>query len=107
MHLVKLPSRLRTVPLLPVPHAVSRSMWFPTPRGSTPIPPAGPAGAGSIRTRQGVTNAAEARASVNVQAVGIGKTFAPTTIQETDYSTLTITLRNPTGGIYNGVGCGG
>ncbi len=66
--------------------------------------PAGPAGAGSIRTRQGVTNTAAASAVVNVQAVGITKAFAATTIQETDYSVLTITLRNPTGTRYTGVG---
>lgn len=63
--------------------------------------PAGPAGTGSVRTLQGVTNATAASANINVQSVGISKAFSPATIQQGDTSLLTITLRNPTGANYN------
>ena len=66
--------------------------------------PAGPSGAGSLHTQQGVTNASPVTANVNVQAVGITKAFTPTTFSQGDISTLTITLRNPTGADYVGVG---
>ena len=62
--------------------------------------PAGPAGIGSVKTLQGVTNASAASANINVQAVGLAKSFAPTAIQQGDTSILTITLRNPTGADY-------
>ncbi len=65
--------------------------------------PAGPAGAGSVQTRQGVTNLAPASGNINVQAVGITKTIVPENIQQGDTSLLTITLRNPTGSPYTGV----
>ena len=67
------------------------------------IPP-GPLGVGSISTRQGVTNAAEAYADIYVQDVGISKTFLPTTIQQTDSSLLSINIQNPTGSAYTGIG---
>jgi len=64
--------------------------------------PAGPAGPGSIRTQQGVTNAAAATAPLNVQAIGLLKAFAPTPIAAGGVSTVTITLQNPTGAAYTG-----
>jgi len=65
--------------------------------------PAGPA-AGAIQTQQGVTNASPASANINVQAVGILKTFTPGTIQSGGTGLLTITLQNPTPAAYLGVG---
>ncbi len=55
--------------------------------------------AGSLTNTQGVTNAL-ASAQFNVQAIGIAKAFSPTGIQAGGSSTLTITLRNPTGTPY-------
>ncbi len=66
--------------------------------------PSGPDGIGSLRTRQGVSNTSPVTADINVQAVGITKTISPSTIQQGDTSLLTITLRNPTGADYVGVG---
>lgn len=57
----------------------------------------------AVQTRQGVTNATPAQANLNVQAVGLLKSFSPTTILAGEISTLTITLRNPTGTPYTGV----
>jgi len=57
----------------------------------------------TVQTRQGVTNASQAQANLNVQAVGISKSFSPTTVLAGEISTLTITLRNPTGAPYTGV----
>jgi len=65
--------------------------------------PAGPAGVGSVKTRQGVTNLTPASGNINVQAVGLTKTIVPENIQQGDTSLLTITLRNPTGSPYTGV----
>ncbi len=63
--------------------------------------PAGPVGAGSIQTQQGVTNASLASAPLNVQqTVSVIKSFAPSTINVGGTSTLTITLQNPTGSAY-------
>lgn len=59
--------------------------------------------ASAVQTRQGVTNATPAQANLNVQAVGLVKSFSPTTILAGEISTLTITLRNPTGTPYTGV----
>jgi LPXTG-site transpeptidase (sortase) family protein len=66
--------------------------------------PAGPGGPGSITTQQGVTNASPASAQLNVQPVGVIKAFSPTSIPAGGTSTLTITLQNPTGSPYTGVG---
>jgi len=66
--------------------------------------PAGPGGAGSLQTDQGVTNGTAARAELTIQPVGIQKAFAPGTIDAGDTSILTITLQNPTGSDYTGVG---
>ncbi|MBC7878333.1 MAG: sortase [Anaerolineales bacterium] len=65
--------------------------------------PAGPAGPGSIRTDQGVTNAAPARATLNVQPINVTKQFNATSFQAGGTSTLTITLQNPTASTYTGV----
>lgn|GEM_PF-851050 len=59
--------------------------------------------ANTISTKQGVTNASLAEASLNVQAVSIAKAFSPASIQAGDTSTLTITLRNPTSAAHTGV----
>ena len=64
--------------------------------------PAGPAGPGSIVTQQGVTNASPASAPLNVQPVGVIKSFSPANISAGGTSTLTITLQNPTGSAYTG-----
>ncbi|NMB94719.1 MAG: DUF11 domain-containing protein [Flexilinea flocculi] len=65
--------------------------------------PAGP-GTGAISTRQGVTNSSPASANLNVQNIGLLKSFSPTSIVAGAISTLTITLQNPTGTDYTGVG---
>ncbi len=54
--------------------------------------PAGPAGPGSIQTRQGVTNASPATANLNVQAFTMTKAFSPASIPAGGTSTLTITI---------------
>ncbi len=66
--------------------------------------PAGPAGPGSIVTQQGVTNGGPASAPLNVQPVGLIKSFLPSPIIAGGTSTLTITLQNPTGANYTNVG---
>jgi hypothetical protein len=58
--------------------------------------PAGPGGAGSIRTQQGVTNATAASANLNVQAIGLIKDITPASIPAGGVSALTLTLQNPT-----------
>ena len=65
--------------------------------------PAGPAGPGSIRTQQGVTNASPASATLNVQPINVTKQFYATSFQAGGTSTLTITLQNPTASTYTGV----
>ncbi|MEJ5224448.1 MAG: hypothetical protein WHV44_08320, partial [Anaerolineales bacterium] len=66
--------------------------------------PAGPSAPGSLQTRQGVTNNSPASAPLNIQPVGITKSFSPTTIDAGDTpSNLTITFQNPTGTPYTGV----
>lgn len=59
--------------------------------------------ASALQTQQGLTNAAPASANLNVQDVGISKSFTPASFQAGGTSTLTITLRNPTGSAYTGV----
>ncbi|HTX91046.1 MAG TPA: SdrD B-like domain-containing protein, partial [Anaerolineales bacterium] len=65
---------------------------------------AGPAGLGSLQTRQGVTNKTPVTADINVQAVNVAKAFSPTTISQGDPTNLTITLTNPSGADYTGIG---
>ncbi|MCC6501452.1 MAG: sortase [Anaerolineales bacterium] len=65
--------------------------------------PAGPGGPGSLQTNQGVTNGTPASANLNIQPVGIIKSFSPGTVDAGDISNLTITLQNPTGSAYTGV----
>ena len=57
----------------------------------------------SVQTQQGVTNGSPATATLNVQDVGLSKAFSPPSFQAGATSTLTITLRNPTGSAYTGV----
>lgn len=59
--------------------------------------------ANAIRTQQGVTNNSPASAPLNVQAIGVTKSFSPTAFQVGGTSTLTITLQNPSGSPYTGV----
>ncbi len=59
--------------------------------------------ASAIHTQQGVTNASAASAPLNVQAIGIKKSFSPTNFQSGGTSTLTITLQNPSSAAYTGV----
>jgi len=66
--------------------------------------PAGPGGPGSVQTNQGVTNTSPASANLNIQPMDIDKSFSPTAIQAGGITTLTITLKNPTGSAYTGVG---
>jgi uncharacterized repeat protein (TIGR01451 family) len=68
------------------------------------IIPAGPGGPGSLQTDQDVTNNTAASAPLNIQPVGVTKSFAPANFQAGGVTTLTITLRNPTGSAYTGVG---
>ena len=57
----------------------------------------------AIQTQQGVTNGSPASARLNVQEVGINKSFSPANFQAGGTSTLTITLQNPSGSPYTGV----
>jgi len=59
--------------------------------------------AGEISNKQGVTNSSDAEAPLSVQAVGIEKVFSPTTFQAGESSSVTITIKNPTGADYTGV----
>ena len=59
--------------------------------------------ASAIHTQQGVTNVSAASAPLNVQAIGITKSFSPTAFQSGGSSTLTITLQNPSSAAYTGV----
>ena len=59
--------------------------------------------ASEVQTRQGVTNASPAQADLNVQAVGLSKSFSPSSVLAGEISALTITLRNPTDTAYTGV----
>ena len=60
--------------------------------------------AGDLDTDQGPTNSNSPSADITVSAVSIIKAFSPTSIQANGTSTLTITLRNPTGSAYTDVG---
>jgi LPXTG-site transpeptidase (sortase) family protein len=59
--------------------------------------------ANALHTQQGLTNAAPASANLNVQDIGITKSFSPPNFQAGGTTTLTITLRNPTSSPYTGV----
>ena len=59
--------------------------------------------ANALQNQQGLTNSAPASANLNVQDVGLAKSFSPPNFQAGGTSTLTITLRNPTGSPYTGV----
>jgi len=66
--------------------------------------PAGPGSPGSIQTDQGVTNGTPASANLNIQPAGVVKSFSPANFQAGGTTTLTITLQNPSGADYTGVG---
>jgi uncharacterized repeat protein (TIGR01451 family) len=59
--------------------------------------------ASALETQQGLTNAAPASANLNVQDIGLSKSFSPPSFQAGGTTTLTITLRNPTSSPYTGV----
>ena len=59
--------------------------------------------ANSLQTQQGLTNATQATARLNVQALGISKRFSPSTFPAGGTTTLIITLQNPTSTPYTGV----
>lgn len=59
--------------------------------------------ADALDTEQGLTNASPATANLNVQDIGVSKSFAPPGFQAGGVTTLTITLRNPTSSAYTGV----
>ena len=58
---------------------------------------------GAIQTDQGVTNQGPAIAPLNVQGVGLSKSFSPPNFEAGGTTTLTITLQNPTGSALTGV----
>lgn len=57
----------------------------------------------SVETEQGLTNGAPASGVLNVQDIGLAKSFSPGSFQAGGTSTLTITLRNPTSSAFTGV----
>ena len=59
--------------------------------------------AGAIQSQQGVTNSSAASAPLNVQNITVSKSFSPSTVMVGGESTLTVTLRNPTGSDYTNV----
>ncbi|WP_171974771.1 DUF11 domain-containing protein [Leptolyngbya sp. 'hensonii'] len=59
---------------------------------------------GSLTNTQGVTNASVATANLTVQNLSVTKAFSPSTNIPGSPSTLTITLFNPSGAAYTGVG---
>jgi LPXTG-site transpeptidase (sortase) family protein len=59
--------------------------------------------ANALETEQGLTNISPDSARLNVQVIGIAKTFSPPTFPAGGISTLTITLQNPTDSPYTGV----
>ena len=59
--------------------------------------------AGAIQDHQGVTNAALALATLNVQQIAPTKAFLPATIPAGGTSVATITLKNPTSTAYTNV----
>jgi len=59
--------------------------------------------ANALQTQQGLTNATQTTARLNVDAIGMTKGFSPSPFSAGGTTTLTITLRNPTGTPYTGV----
>lgn len=59
--------------------------------------------ASALKTQQGVTNEAPASAALNVQDIGLSKSFSPSAFSGGQTTTLTITLRNSTNSPYTGV----
>jgi len=57
----------------------------------------------ALTTQQGVTNGAPANATLNVQDVGLSKSFSAPNFQAGGTTTLTITLSNSTSTAYTGV----
>ncbi len=58
---------------------------------------------GAIQSQQGVTNTGAATAPLNVQEIGLTKSFSPNNFQVGGSSTLTIGLQNPSPLPYTGV----
>jgi len=58
----------------------------------------------AVQSQQGVTNASAASAPLNVQNISISKSFSPTNVEAGGTSVLTVTLQNPSGADYTGVG---
>ncbi|HUI89717.1 MAG TPA: hypothetical protein VLX61_13450, partial [Anaerolineales bacterium] len=56
--------------------------------------------ASAVQTQQGVTNANAASAPLNVQAIGITKSFTPSNFQAGGTTTLNIVLQNPSSTQY-------
>ena len=56
--------------------------------------------ASAVQTQQGVTNANAASAPLNVQAIGITKSFTPSNFQAGGTTTLNIVLQNPSSTPY-------
>ena len=59
--------------------------------------------ANALQTAQGLTNPSPASAQLNVQEIGVAKSFSPGTFTTGQTSTLIITLQNPTDTPYTGV----
>jgi LPXTG-site transpeptidase (sortase) family protein len=59
--------------------------------------------AGALETEQGLTNATQATARLDVQELGVTKAFSPASFEPGEISTLTVTLHNPTDTDYTGV----
>jgi LPXTG-site transpeptidase (sortase) family protein len=59
--------------------------------------------ASSLQTQQGLTNATDATARLNVQEIGVAKRFSPSTLSAGGTTTLIITLQNPKASPYTGV----
>jgi len=58
--------------------------------------------ANSLRTFENLTNATQATARLNVDAIGLTKRFSPPTFSAGGTTTLIITLQNPTASPYTG-----
>ena len=59
--------------------------------------------ANALQTQQGLTNTVPDSARLNVQEIGLSKSFSPPSFPAGGTSTLTITLQNPNGTPYTGV----
>ena len=57
----------------------------------------------ALQTAQGATNTSPASAPLNVQGIGVEKSFSPEGFQAGSTTTLTITLQNPTSSPLTGV----